>query len=123
MSRRSPRSPAIARADPSDALFRKISQVRRLMGLPKLRPDPTAAALALKYAETGVEPPPPSTPKYTVISYVTFRERYSGAPVEALLDAWLWDPSKRPVLLAPGNIGAAQIAGPWVTVWIGYALV
>jgi hypothetical protein len=96
--------------------------VRQLVGLPKLRPDHAARELAAKFAQTGAEPALPSAPDHTVISHVNFRDKYAGEPVEALLDAWLWDPGKRPVLLAPGNIGAAQISGGFVAVWVGYAV-
>jgi hypothetical protein len=104
----------------SEELFKRIRQVRQLMGLPMLRPDPGFRSLAAKFAETGVEPLPLDDSKRIVISRLCFRERYAGETAETLLDAWLWDPTKRPVLLGPGNVGATHIAGTWVALYVGY---
>jgi hypothetical protein len=90
------------------------------MGLPRLRSDASFRAIAVHLAEAHVEPPLVDDPASLVISHLSFCAGYSGESPEALLDAWLWDSSKRPVLLGPGNVGAVHISGSFVAVWVGF---
>lgn len=98
-------------ADPGDqgpateeSIFKAINELRKNMQLPSLKWKPEFQMITEHYAETG-EFPNLEEKDFITLSKFCFRDSFDGQTTNELLEAWLGDPSKRPVLLAPGNYG------------------
>lgn len=92
------------RAATEEDIFKNINSLRESMKLPKLKWKADLATLTEHYAETR-EFMDIEEHGFITLSKFCFLDRFDGQTTEQLLEAWLADPSKRPVILAPGNYG------------------
>ena len=106
MSKRSKKhaDPGDQRPATEESIFKAINELRKNMQLPSLKWKPEFQMITEHYAETG-EFPNLEEKDFITLSKFCFRDSFDGQTTNELLEAWLGDPSKRPVLLAPGNYG------------------
>jgi hypothetical protein len=86
-----------------------IARTRKQAGLGQLATNPSLARLARSYGETLIWPPMVDAQKSLVVGHFYFWDYFRDDPAKPLMAKWLYDSTKRSILLSPGNYGAVDI--------------
>ena len=92
-----------------DSVFKAINDIRMKMQLPKLHWQKDFARFADKYARNLEFCLFDLNTDFVILSQFCFRDLFYGQTTDDLIESWLIDNSKRPILLAPGNYGIVTI--------------
>jgi hypothetical protein len=96
-------------ASPGDVLT-LIARTRKQAGLGPLATNPSLTKLAHSYGESLIWPPMVDSPKTLLLGHFYFWDNFHDDPAKVLMAKWLYDSTKRTILLSPGNYGAVDIA-------------
>lgn len=111
MSKRRPKKRVQPEPVPTleESVFNAINKIRMKMQLQKLHWQKDFAVFAENYAKNLDFCTFDLQADFVVLSQFCFTDFFFGQPVDEMIETWLLDSSKRPVLLGPGNYGIVTI--------------
>jgi hypothetical protein len=86
-----------------------IARTRKQAGLGPLATNPSLNRLAQSYAEALVLPPMVDSQTSLLLGHFYFWDHFHDDGAKAIMAKWLFDSTKRAILLSPGNYGAVDI--------------